>query len=315
MGGTIASIPADTGGVVPGLDGAALVAAVPELAGHDITARTVRSLPSPSVGLPDVAALAAEVRAEVAAGVAGVVVTHGTDTLEETAFYLDATVGAPVPVVVTGAMRHPTSAGADGPANLLAAVTVAASEQARGLGVLVVLSDEVHAARFVRKQHTTSTAAFASPGVGPLGVVVEGVPHLRAVAPVSPDLPVAEAGQPRVGLVAVGLGDDGELLRAAAPVLDGVVLAGVGGGHVPEVMVPVVAEVAARVPVVLTSRTGGGTVLRSTYGYPGAELDLLARGVVHGGFLDPAKARILLHLLLAAGADRPAVDAAFALYR
>ncbi|MCG8920279.1 asparaginase [Actinokineospora sp. PR83] len=316
MGGTIAMAPSASGGVVPALDAAALIAAVPELAAHDITARTLRSLPSPSVGFADLAALAAAVRAEVDGGADGVVVTHGTDTLEESAFHLDATLDPGVPVVVTGAMRHPTAPGADGPANLLAAVTVAASPAARGLGVLVVLSDEVHGARFVRKTHTSSTAAFASPGTGPYGTLVEGEPRLRRVDPVSPRLPVpTTATPPRVGLVAVSLGDDGELLRHAAPALDGVVLAGLGAGHVPEVMVPAVAEVAARVPVVLTSRTGGGSVLRTTYGYPGSERDLLARGLVHGGFLDPAKARVLLHLLLADGADRARVDATFAAYR
>ncbi|RLK53565.1 asparaginase [Actinokineospora cianjurensis] len=318
MGGTIAMAPSAAGGVVPALDAADLIAAVPGLAelGLEITACGLRSLPSPSLSFGDLAALSATVQAEIDAGAAGVVVTHGTDTIEETALFLDVTIDSEVPVVVTGAMRHPTSAGADGPANLFAAIRVAASDTARGLGALVVMSDEVHGARFVRKGHTSSTAAFVSPGFGPLGLVVEGEPRLRGTPRVPLHLPAAAAvSDLRVALVTVALGDDGELLRLGGPAFDGIVLAGLGAGHVPAGMVPIVSELAARVPVVLASRTGSGPVLRHTYGYPGSERDLLDRGLVHAGFLDPAKARVLLLLLLANGADRARIVSAFEHYR
>nr|WP_281170548.1 asparaginase [Actinokineospora enzanensis] len=318
MGGTIAMVPGGRGGVVPALDAGELIAAVPGLAGLglEITARGLRSLPSPSIGFGDLVALADAVKAEIAGGARGVVVTHGTDTIEETAIFLDLTVPGPAPVVVTGAMRAPTSAGADGPANLYAAIRVAAAEEARGLGALVVMSDEVHGARFVRKGHTSSMAAFVSPGFGPLGLVVEGEPRLRGTPRVPMSLAASDkvAGL-RVGLITVALGDDGEILRRAGEVCDGIVLAGLGAGHVPADMVPVVAEVAGRVPVVLASRTGSGSVLRQTYGYPGSERDLLDRGLVHAGFLDPAKARVLLLLLLADGADKERITAAFEHYR
>ncbi|MFC7614216.1 asparaginase [Actinokineospora soli] len=179
MGGTIAMVPAPDGGVVPALGAEDLVKALPGL-DVEVTARTVRTLPSPSVGFADLVDLADAVRAEIAAGVDGVVVTHGTDTIEETALFLDLTIPGDTPVVVTGAMRPPGSPGADGPANLYAAVKVATSADARGLGALVVMSDEVHGARFVRKGHTSSTGAFASPGFGPLGLVVEGEPACAA---------------------------------------------------------------------------------------------------------------------------------------
>jgi L-asparaginase len=318
MGGTIAMVPAPGGGVVPALGADDLVKAIPALTELDIavTTRTVRTLPSPSVGFADLVALAEEVHAEIAAGADGVVVTHGTDTIEETAIFLDLTVPGDTPVVVTGAMRPPASPGADGPANLFAAVKVALSADARGLGALVVMSDEVHGARFVRKGHTSSTGAFASPGFGPLGLVVEGQPRLRGTPRTPLTLPAGPKVESiRVGLVTVALGDDGSLLRCAAPAFDGVVLAGLGAGHVPAAMVPLVAEVAARMPVVLASRTGSGSVLRQTYGYPGSERDLLDRGLVGAGFLDPAKARVLLHLLLADSADRDRVTEAFDHYR
>ncbi|HVK23445.1 MAG TPA: asparaginase [Actinokineospora sp.] len=318
MGGTIAMTPGSGAGVVPALGADDLIAAVPGLAELDVelTAQTLRSLPSPSIGFADLVALSHAVRAEIEAGATGVVVTHGTDTIEETALFLDLTVDSPAPIVVTGAMRAPASAGADGPANLYAAIRVALAPTARGLGCLVVMSDEVHGARFVRKSHTSSTGAFVSPGFGPLGLIVEGEPRLRGTPRVALTLPAGDgiAGL-RVGLITIALGDDGELLRRSGDAFDGIVIAGLGAGHVPAGMVPLVAEFAARVPVVLASRTGSGSVLRQTYGYPGSEVDLLDRGLIHAGFLDPAKARILLQLLLADGADRDRIAATFDLYR
>lgn len=321
MGGTIAMAPSASGGIVPSLAAGDLVASVPGLADLDvdITAATLRSLPSPSLGFDDLVALSDRVRAELAGGADGVVITHGTDTIEETAFFLDLTVPDDAPVVVTGAMRHPEAAGADGPANLYAAIRVASSPAARGLGCLVVMSDEVHGARFVRKSHTSSTAAFVSPGFGPLGLVVEGDPRIRGAARPGLTLPAApRVAQVRVGMITMALGDDGTLLRRATvepPAFDGLVIAGLGAGHVPAGLVPLVAEQAARMPVVLSTRTGAGSVLRRTYGYPGSERDLLERGLILSGFLDPAKARILLQLLLAAGADGGAITAAFELFR
>ncbi|MPZ80438.1 MAG: asparaginase [Actinophytocola sp.] len=321
MGGTIAMAPSASGGIVPSLAADDLVASVPGLATLDakITATTLRSLPSPSLGFADLVELSDRVRAEIAGGADGVVITHGTDTIEETAFFLDLTVPEDAPVVVTGAMRHPEAPGADGPANLYAAISVALAPAARGLGCLVVMSDEVHGARFVRKSHTSSTGAFVSPGFGPLGLVVEGDPRIRGAARVGLTLPAdPRVVERRVGMVTMALGDDGTLLRLAGmdpPAFDGLVIAGLGAGHVPAAIVPLVAELAARVPVVLSTRTGSGSVLRQTYGYPGSERDLLERGLIHSGFLDPAKARVLLQLLLASNAEKPEIIAAFDQYR
>jgi L-asparaginase len=253
----------------------------------------------------------------VAAGASGVVITQGTDTLEESAFLIDLLWARPEPIVLTGAMRNPTLPGHDGPANLLAAARVALSESARELGALVVLNDEIHAARWVRKQHSTSPAAFASPNAGPLGSVIEGEVRIltrpeRHEPLLRPDRGRVQAT--RVALYTVSLDDDGVLLDDVAETHHGLVVAGFGVGHVPATMAPRLGALAERLPVVLTSRAGAGSVLRHTYGAPGSEVDLQRRGLVNGGTLDPYKARVLLRLLLAAGCEKADIQARLETY-
>lgn len=315
LGGTIAMTASAGGGVAPALAVDDLLAGVPGLGDLDVTVQTTdfRQLPGASLSFDDLAALHALVQDLFSSGIDGVVIVQGTDTIEETAYLLDLYHPGPQPIVVTGAMRNPTMAGADGPANLLAAVQTAASPAVRRLGCLVVVADEIHAARRVRKTHSTACATFQSPAGGPLGYVVEGQPRVlsgltrRTVVPRP-----ANGVAPRVALVPVVLDDDGVLLDGLADRIDGAVIAAFGAGHVPQQLVAKLHHLADRVPTVLASRTGAGPVLTGTYGFPGSERDLLGRGLVSAGFLDPFKARILLYTLLAAGADRTMIGKAFA---
>ncbi|HEY2307007.1 MAG TPA: asparaginase [Streptosporangiaceae bacterium] len=315
LGGTIAMTQTTGGGVSPALSAPELLAAVPGLSDVEAGIRAVdfRQKPGASLSFGDLFELVTAINDALAGGCTGVVVTQGTDTIEEVAYALDLLLPTDAPVVVTGAMRNPTMAGADGPANILAAVRVALSPRARGLGCLVVLNDQIHAARWVRKTHTGSTAAFASPGHGPLGEVVEG--HVRIPIGIrhrSPALHPDPAREVRVGVATVVLGDDGRLIEAIGAHVDGLVVAAFGVGHVPAGVVPVLAGLAERIPVVLASRVGAGPVHDSTYAFPGSERDLLARGLISAGYLDPLKARILLHLLVASGADPARIRDTFA---
>jgi L-asparaginase len=304
-------------GAVPRLTGAELVAAVPGLGGSgiEVTVRDVQQAPGASVTPTDMFAVAAAAREAVAAGAAGVVVTQGTDTIEETAYFLDLVYGGLAPIVVTGAMRNPSLAGADGPANLLAAVQTAAHASTRGLGCVVVFGNEVHEGRWVRKTHSVSPHAFTSPDVGPVGYVLEGRPRLLRGPTRQAKLTVPATGAPanhRIALVTMAFDDDGELLRRIDEAsFAGLVVAAFGAGHVPAATVPILADLAARMPVVLASRTGAGPTLTDTYGFPGSERDLLDRGLISAGFLHPLKARILLYLLTAARTDRPGLLDAF----
>lgn len=312
LGGTIASVPSASGaggGAVPTLSGADLVAAVPALSQlADLDVRSVLQRPSSDLTPDDIRAVHAVIEEALAAAEppAGVVVVQGTDTIEETAYLLELLADRPVPVVVTGAMRTPSTPGADGPANLLASVRVAADPAARDIGVLVVLADEIHAAAHVAKTHSSAAHAFASPGFGPIGRVVEG--HVRLLAaPLRDEPPVdvpADAAWPYVPILRVAQGTRPCEVEALAAIADALVVEAPGGGHVPPALVEPLQRVAATMPVLLASRTGAGGTLESTYGYPGSELDLLGRGLNSAGPRDALKARLWIAARLASGTHR-----------
>lgn len=317
LGGTITMVPDAGGGITPQLGAAELVASIPELAkvAH-IEARSPMRLPSPSLSLANLVDVARELEEAFRQGVDGAVVIQGTDTLEESAFLLDLLVHGDKPVVVTGAMRGADAPGADGPANLLASARVAASSEARGQGVFVVLNYDIHAARFVQKVHTTHPSAFESPLTGPLGVVAEGRPRFYTRVDRKPCFPIALGAPPPVPLIRIAMGSEGRFLNALPDLgYKGLVVEGLGAGHVPADMAPVMGDIAARIPVVLASRCAAGPVFTSTYGYPGGEIDLVRRGLIPSGFLTGLKARLLLGLALRSDGDHAKVREAFAAYQ
>ncbi|MGH6909771.1 MAG: asparaginase, partial [Phenylobacterium sp.] len=303
-------------GLAPTLQASDLVQGLQDALGERCTVEPIsfRTMPGASLGFEDMAALVDLLAARFAAGAAGAVVVHGTDTIEETVFLLDLCLPPTRAVVVTGAMRGAEAAGADGPANLLAALMVASDPLCADLGALVVMNDQLHPARLVRKAHTALPSAFVSDPGGPIGAVIEGRvrlhakpvrnPARRPLAAPSSDYPVA--------LVKPTLGDDGRLI-AALPGLGfrGVVVEAMGAGHTPESWAGPLEALAAKMPVVLASRTAAGRTFRGTYGFAGSERDLLQRGLVPSGDLSAVKARLLLQALLTADASRPDIEAAF----
>ncbi|MFF3320750.1 asparaginase [Streptomyces sp. NPDC002889] len=310
LGGTIAMTSQDTGGATPTLSADDLVAAVPGLAetGLTVEVRDFRRLPGASLAFSDLLDLAREIEA---LDVDGVVITQGTDTIEETSYLIDLVYSGEMPVVITGAMRNASMAGADGPANVLAAVRTAASVEARGAGVVVVFGEEIHAARWVRKAHATSPTAFTS-YPGPIGYIAEDRVRLWTYPGDQPRISLQKTKRDvRTAVALIGLGDDGAVLQAIGAQVNGLVVAAFGAGHVPMACVDALTDLAKQMPVILATRTGAGPVLRGTYGFPGSESDLLARGLISANTLGPVKARILLQLLLMRGADHDEIEKHF----
>lgn len=302
LGGTISMTGHGDEGVRPTLSAADLLGSVGRAPEVDVTSETFLTVPGSHLTIDDLLAVSRSVAMHLQDGANGAVVVQGTDTLEETAFVADCVARGSKPVVFTGAMRPPDSLGADGPANLRDSIVAAAS--VRTAGALVCMGTELHAARYVAKCHAFSPAAFQSPSAGPLGWVIENRVSLLTSLPEVPrfDLDDVEGERsPKVVLHRVSLGDDGTALSALAALNPaGVVLEGFGAGHTNPAVAHVAAGLAATIPVVLASRTGGGSVLTSTYGFEGSEQDLLARGLISAGRLDGLKARLLLSLSLRA---------------
>lgn len=316
-GGTIAGAQADAGkhGYTAGSLGVgAQIAAVPQL--DDIATVTGEQLVN--IGSQDMndavwLKLAGRLR-ELAASpeVDGIVVTHGTDTMEETAYFADLTTPGDKPVVFVGSMRPATAISADGPMNLYNAVAVAGAPAARGRGALVVLDDEIHAARNVYKTHTTRVGTFASPDRGPIGSVDTG--DVEMFAPPGPrPAPIDVRGRdglPRVEIVYAHSSMGRELIDAAvAAGAKGIVVAGVGNGNMTNVAMRALAEAVGKgVIVVRSTRLMAGEVIRN------AEVDDDGLGFVVAGELKPSKARVLLQLLLLRSSDATAIQQAFDRY-
>jgi len=303
-GGTIAMRPDPvTGKLVPAISGDELVDLLAWPDAPSLELDDFASVPSFDVHGELALALARRVALQASRGdVRGVVVTHGTDTMEETVYLVDRLLEADVPVVLTGAQRGADQIDSDGPRNFRDAIRTAAAPEARGRGAMIAFAGELHAAREARKVHTSSPHGFASPGYGPIGYV-DGERVTFARRPERrPPLP-APARLAPVDLIRLYAGSDSRFLRAAVESgARALVLECTGRGNANDQVVPGVARaVEAGVPVVVCSRCVAGRV-EPVYGRGGGR-DLAEAGALFAGDLAGPKARVLLQLALGAGLD------------
>ena len=231
----------------------------------------------------------------------GIVITHGTDILEEAAYLLDRTLDRRVPVVITGAMRTSSDDGWDGPRNLRDAVAVAASPSSADRGAMVVFAGQVFAGRAAAKSHATDIEAFSAPHAGPIGRVAEGA-VAYAATPEPPPAPVRpDSLRARVAHVPMVVGDDGALLDLVRPAHDGVVIEAFGSGNVPPGAVAAIGRwLGEGKPVVLASRCWWGRVT-PVYAFDGGGARTTAMGAIPAGPRTPSQARMELAIALSAG--------------
>ena len=304
---------AAAGGVVPILSGEQILKQVPGLdLIAEVTVIDFARLPGPHMTPARMLDLARCVAEQLARDeIHGVVITHGTDTLEESAYVLDLLLRSDKPVVFVGSMRNSSELGWDGPANLRSAVRVAADSVVRGLGVLVVLNDQILAAADAMKTHTESVDTFQARDFGPLGIVDKDrlIVNRR---PLHHEHISTDRLEVRIDLIKLCAGDSGRLIRAA---LDqgccGLVIEGLGRGNVPISAIGEVEHVLkSGIPVVITSRCPRGRIL-DTYAYEGSGKHLKRLGAILGGMHSSHKARLKLMLLLGAGANVERIRRAF----
>lgn len=314
-GGTI-SMRSDpvAGGNVPTLDGRGILALAP---GIDRIATIdpvdLGRTPASHFTFPQLFGIADRIRtAQADPSVDGVVVVQGTDVIEETAFLWDLVLDDPTPVVVTGAMRTSDAPDFDGGANLRDAVSVAASDDVAGEGVVVVLNGEIHAADAVTKTHTGALDTFQSLDTGPLGRIEDDRVRLARRRPMRRHVRADRAAE-RVPIVTAHVAMDGSLIRAArARGLDGLVVAATGAGNTaPDVLAAAVEVIADGTPVVLASRAPSGAP-SADYAFPGGGATWVRAGAILAGHLGAPKSRIALAVGIGAGRSRSALAALLA---
>lgn len=304
-GGTIASKPNPSGeGVTP--------QEAPQLQGLaqvQLTEYQPFNLPSPHITPQHMLQLSKLIQ-QISDEHDGIVITHGTDTLEETAFFLHLTVPARIPVVMTGSMRHAAEVSWDGPGNLLDAAEVALCPQTAGRGPLVVFGGDIFDARTVTKIHTSAVDAFGGyPGpIGRIDRVGEAAQVQYFAQPEHTQVLQPQELQAKVEVLYAYAGWQGEGFREAAARADGLVIAALGTGNLPAELLRLVEETTK--PVVIATRTHAGPVL-PIYGYAGGGATLIQAGAIPASFLNAHKARLLLLILLSLGLSQEQMNTMF----
>ncbi|MDD5083145.1 MAG: asparaginase [Dehalococcoidales bacterium] len=301
-GGTIAmGVDPKTGGAVPLLSGEDILRSMPSL--QDIARIDIINFsnkPGPHILLSDVLEISKIIRELFRRNQAdGVVITQGTDTIEETSYALDLLLTDDNPVIVTGAMRNASLLSADGPANLFNSILTAADDQSLSKGVMVTFNNEIHPAREVTKASSTQVNAFRSPLFGPLGVIYGRKVQFVRNRVLREAIPVEEITA-EVELIKFTIGMSGFLFKAVRdPVVDGVIVEGAGVGHVSEAITAEIKDLLQTgKPVVLTSRCYESLVLEDAYAFVGSEKHLWELGVIAAPGLNGPKARVKLILAL-----------------
>lgn len=300
-GGTISMAQSSDGAVVPEKTNPLNAVNNPFVGKLKLVTENIFNLPSPHIGPREMLQLSHRINQASHEGVAGVVITHGTDTLEETAYFLDLTVPSTIPVVVTGAMRSANEIGSDGVHNFYTAIKTAASDDAVGKGVLVVMNDEIHTARYVTKTHTTNVATFRTPTFGPIGLVSGNNVMFFEQLLLHTAMPIDHVCD-HVYLIKAYAGMDADLLEyVAQPSTNGVVIEALGAGNLPPQVLPAIKKLLKlNIPVVLVSRCFNG-IAQAVYGYEGGGIELSKLGVTFCHGLNGQKARIKLLVGLSAG--------------
>lgn len=258
------------------------------------------NVPSPHITMTHMMALYQKIK-ETAGQYDGVVITHGTDTLEETAYFLDTMALPDMPVVLTGAMRSSNELGSDGIYNYLSALRVASHEKSKNKGVLVVMNDEIHAAKYVTKTHTTNVSTFQTPTHGPLGIIMKNdILYFKTAEPrVRFELETISGTVPIIKAYA-GMGD-GIISLLSPDSVDGIVIEALGAGNIPPQATLALEQLMANdIPVVLVSRCFNG-IAEPVYAYDGGGVQLAKKGVMFVKELNAQKARIKLLIALNAG--------------
>lgn len=299
-GGTIAMTADEHGAVSTTATNPLLNTPMPEIDGLQLVVESPFNLPSPHITPTDMLKLSQRIRQADSEGFTGVVVTHGTDTLEETAYFLDLTFSGAMPVVVTGAMRSSNEVGSDGRYNFQTAIKTAASPQARNKGCLVVMNDEIHTARFVTKTHTTNVATFRTPTFGPIGLVTKSHVSFFQELINQQSLPIDHVVA-NVFLIKAYAGMDGTLIDALPADTNGIVIEALGAGNLPpQTLDALRRRLDAGTPIVLVSRCFNG-VAEDVYDYVGGGINLKQMGIIFCEGLNGQKARIKLIVGLASG--------------
>lgn len=300
-GGTISMSEDATGKIKPNVQNPLAELPLDSQGQIQLVTEEIFNLPSPHITPAHMLRLSQRLRQAADEGFDGAVVTHGTDTLEETALFLDLTLTSTMPVVVTGAMRSSNEIGSDGLYNFRTAIMVASANASVGKGVVVVMNDEIHSARYVTKTHTTNVATFRTPTFGPIGIVSEGhVNYMQTINP-QPHLPI-EKVITEVYLIKAYAGMTGTLFQALnQPTTRGIVIEALGAGNLPpQTLAALQALVHQNIPLVLVSRCFNG-IAEPVYDYQGGGVNLAQMGIIFCRGLNGPKARIKLLVGLSAG--------------